>query len=78
MKKVAEASTMKAHVRRRRYTHKGRPAHTWAVFVTNNKGETLYSDNGFKTQQLAMQAGLFDIAARDHVWRVCAGIGGWR
>lgn len=69
---------MKAHVRRQQYTYKGRPAYTWAVFITDNKGKTLYSDNGFKTQQLAMQAGLFDIAARYHVRNCCAGIGGWR
>ena len=69
---------MKVHVCRQQYTYKGRPAYTWAVFVTDNKGMTLYSDNGFKTQQAAMLAGLFDIAARQHVWRVCAGIGSWR
>ena len=66
------------HVRRQDYTYKGRPAHTWAVFVTNHKGKTLYSDNGFRTQQEAMLAGLFDIAAREHVQNTCAGIGDWR
>ena len=69
---------MKAHIRRQAYIYKGRPAYTWAVWVTNRKGKTLYSDNGFPTQQEALAAGLFDLAARDHVWRVCAGIGNWR
>ena len=69
---------MKVHVRRQQYTYKGRPAHTWAVFVTNHKGKTLYSDNGFLTMEAAVAAGLFYIAARQHVRRVCAGIGDWR
>ena len=69
---------MKVHVRRRRYTYRKRPAYTWAVWVTDHKGKTLYSDDGFPPRQEALAAGLFDLAARDHVWRVCAGIGNWR
>ena len=78
MSSLAPSHNYRARVRRRLYTYRNRPAYTWAVFVTTSSGKTVYSDDGFPTMRAAVNAGLFDIAARDHVWRVCAGIGDWR
>ena len=75
---VAPSYHYRAHVRRQVHFYRNRPYPSWAVFVTTGSGKTVYSDNGFPTMDAAVSAGLFDIAARDHVWRVCAGIGDWR
>lgn len=65
-----------AHIRRRQYSHRGRIAHTWSVWVTNRQGKTVYSDDGMTWEQ-AVRVGLFDVTARTHVEGACAGIGGW-
>ena len=72
---LADAWAKKQH---REVTHT-KFKYDWMVTAcaTSRGVKTVYSDDGFPTMRAAVNAGLFDIAARDHVWRVCAGIGDW-